>query len=201
MKILELNIKCQPKTYHAIPSTVTQPRHYQTIQQLPITFRKQFFRLIYSILILTSGCNRATDYQDLEQFIKQTKQIQPQTIPDLPNLQVAATADLNLKSLTNPFTPRISAANSLKPVTQHLPEPLETYSLDSLKMVGTLSENHKIWGIVMAPDNTTHSVKLGDYIGQNSGKIIAIYPNTIKILELMPQGTIYLAHESALTLK
>ncbi|MCG8324535.1 MAG: pilus assembly protein PilP, partial [Thiotrichales bacterium] len=58
-------------------------------------------------------------------------------------------------------------------------EELEGYELDSLKMVGTLDGLEDNWGIIESPDGTVHRVKVGNYMGQNIGKITNIFEDKI----------------------
>lgn len=53
-------------------------------------------------------------------------------------------------------------------------EPLEEFPLDTLRMVGILERNQERWGLVQTRDGTVHRLKVGNYIGQNYGKIVAI---------------------------
>jgi hypothetical protein len=67
-------------------------------------------------------------------------------------------------------------------------EALEAYPLDSLDMVGTIGAGGGLLGLVMAPDKVTYRVRPGNYLGQNDGKIVAIYDDRIEIVELVPDG-------------
>lgn len=67
-------------------------------------------------------------------------------------------------------------------------EELESYPLDGLRMMGTLEKDDQFWGIVRDPDAIIHRVQVGNYIGQNHGKITAITEDRIEILEIVPDG-------------
>lgn len=66
---------------------------------------------------------------------------------------------------------------------------LEQYPLDSLSLVGTLSGSNRIVALVRSPDGAVHQVKLGDYMGQNYGKVVAIDDQQIRLRELVPDGS------------
>ena len=51
---------------------------------------------------------------------------------------------------------------------------LEQFSLDTLKMVGTLKLGGQNYGLVQTKDGLVHRVVPGNYIGQTDGKIIDI---------------------------
>lgn len=68
-------------------------------------------------------------------------------------------------------------------------EPLESYPLDSLKMSGTIGVGSAVEGLVRDPDGVVHRVRVGNYVGQNYGRITAIDEDRIELVELVPNGT------------
>jgi type IV pilus assembly protein PilP len=64
-------------------------------------------------------------------------------------------------------------------------EPLEGYSLDSLRMVGTLEQYQTRWALIMTPDGMLHRVRPGNYLGRNDGKIIRIDPTELLLTEIV----------------
>jgi type IV pilus assembly protein PilP len=69
------------------------------------------------------------------------------------------------------------------PEEGHVQEELELFPLDALRMVGTLEQDEAIWGIVLDREGTVYRVKVGNYMGQNYGKIIAILEDRIELEE------------------
>lgn len=67
-------------------------------------------------------------------------------------------------------------------------EYLEQYPLSSYVMVGTLSKPNTSWGLVKDARGMVHAVKVGDYMGINSGLIVAITPDQIRLNETVPNG-------------
>lgn len=67
-------------------------------------------------------------------------------------------------------------------------EPLESYPLDAIKMVGSLSKKGQPYALLKA-DNLLHHVKVGDYIGQNFGKIIQITETEITLREIVQDAS------------
>mgnify|MGYP000335805444 CR=1 FL=1 len=68
-------------------------------------------------------------------------------------------------------------------------EELERFELDSLRMVGTLDNKDNNWGIVLDPDGVVHRVSVGNYLGQNIGKIINIYEDRIELREIVQDSS------------
>lgn len=64
-------------------------------------------------------------------------------------------------------------------------EELEEFELDSLRMVGTLSNEHENLAIIQDPNNVVHTVKVGNYIGRHIGKILDILENKVEIREII----------------
>lgn len=63
-------------------------------------------------------------------------------------------------------------------------ETLETFSLENLKYVGSLSKGNKVQGFVEA-ENHVYTVFPGNYIGQNYGRIQSITPDKLILTELI----------------
>ena len=72
----------------------------------------------------------------------------------------------------------------MQPDLNRRKEPLESYPLESLKMVGTLQQGKAVYALVKA-DNTVYRVKSGNYIGQNFGLISNIGDTEIKLKEIV----------------
>ena len=67
-------------------------------------------------------------------------------------------------------------------------EELEQFPLDSLSMVGTIEREATQWGLVTAPNGTLYRVRVGNYAGQNDGKITRIASSHIELTELVADG-------------
>lgn len=80
-------------------------------------------------------------------------------------------------------------------------EPLEAFALDQLEWVGLVETERGLWVLIRDPDGGLHRVTLGNYIGQDFGKIEAISQIQIKIAELrrLPDGNTWTGHENSLS--
>lgn len=79
--------------------------------------------------------------------------------------------------------PSIEHQTEAKKSEERTKELLELYSLDCLRVVGVIQTNAMIWGLIRDNAGNIHRVKVGDYLGQNEGKIENITQNGIEILE------------------
>jgi type IV pilus assembly protein PilP len=63
-------------------------------------------------------------------------------------------------------------------------EPLEAYPLDSMSMVGSVDRDRRRHALLRV-DNLLYQVKVGDYLGQNYGKITRIGETEIALREIV----------------
>jgi type IV pilus assembly protein PilP len=135
-----------------------------------------------------SGCSGRDG--DLDHFIDATRKepggrVEP--LPEIKPYEAYTYADQNLRS---PFVPGGSGgANAgLRPDSHRNREYLEQFSLDTLKMVGTLNLGGGHFGLVQTKDGRVHRVVVGEHVGTNDGKITDISPSKIALVEIIPDG-------------
>lgn len=63
-------------------------------------------------------------------------------------------------------------------------EPLEAYPVDSMSMVGSVVKQGRQYALLRV-DNLLYQVKVGDYLGQNYGKITKITETEIALREIV----------------
>lgn len=68
------------------------------------------------------------------------------------------------------------------------PEPLESYPLDSVTMVGSLMKQDMPFALLRV-DKLLYQVKLGDYLGRNYGKIVKISETEMSIREVVQDAS------------
>lgn len=147
--------------------------------------------LIVSTLVLSACADK--DVSDLEKEISAIKARPKQQIEPLPEIKVIQPFIFKPEGLRDPFKAieisdqEIDAATGgLRPDASRVKEELESYSLDSLRMVGTIDLDDHLWGLIKASDGTIHRVKVGNYMGKSYGKIIHIDEERIELVELVP---------------
>jgi len=67
-------------------------------------------------------------------------------------------------------------------------EPLEAFPLESIQMVGSLTQGRETFGLVKAGPNLFR-VRKGNYMGQNFGVITGIDESQISLQELVQEGS------------
>jgi type IV pilus assembly protein PilP len=148
--------------------------------------------LLLSLLVATAatlaGCSSGDD--DLQNFITETNKEAGGRVEPLPEVKAQPTftyADMNLRSPFMPTSPNASNPN-LRPDAHRNREFLEGFSLDTMKMVGSIQQGGTIFGLIQTKEGLVHRVVVGNYIGQNDGKITAITPAKIEVREIVPDG-------------
>jgi type IV pilus assembly protein PilP len=147
--------------------------------------------LLSLIVAAASGlaaCSSGDD--DLQSFINATNQeaggrVEP--LPEVKPYQTYVYADMNLRSPFMPTSPNAGNPN-LRPDAHRNREFLEQYSLDTMKMVGTIQQGGQMYGLVQTKDGLVHRVVTGNYVGTNDGKITAITTSKIDVREIVPDG-------------
>ena len=150
-----------------------------------------------------------SDMDDLDQYINEVKlrpggRIEP--LPEITPYEVFSyTADVQgLRSPFVPDSPQVAggpADGGTRPDETRSREFLESFPLDTLRMVGTMQLGDTNFGLVQTSDGLVHRVIPGNYMGQNDGRIIAIRDSEIELVEIISDGIGgYLERDAAVAL-
>ena len=161
-------------------------------------------RLTIQILFSVFLMSCSTTSGDVKKFIADTKKIQKSNIKPLPHLQEYEQISYSAMKFRDPFTLPVKKSGIVLKQPVHVThvesvkfqqkrpdydrprEYLESVSLDTLKMVGTIKKMGETWGLVVDRTGIIHRVKEGNYLGENSGKINKITEDSIDIDEMVP---------------
>ena len=155
--------------------------------------------LLLSVAVL-AGCGGSN--QDLYDFIEGVKQGEKPAVEPLPVLKPYEQFVYQASHLRDPFEDLLKrqqeerekaagsgkAGGSAAPDFNRRKEPLESFPIDALKMVGTLEDESSLWAIVLAPDATVNRVVVGNYIGKNHGKITKVTTTGVDVTEIVRDG-------------
>jgi type IV pilus assembly protein PilP len=149
--------------------------------------------LAFSVLVIalaTAGCSRGMS--DLEAYLAEVKARPGGRIEPLPEISTYETFRYDSRGVRSPFAPDApaigTAAGGIRPDTDRRREFLETFPLDTLSMVGTVQMGGRLYGLVQTTDKLVHRVVVGNYLGQNDGRIVSITNSEIQLLEIIPDG-------------
>ena len=155
--------------------------------------RKSLAAALIGVLALgISACSR--DMADLEAYIADVDARPGGRIEPLPVIRPYESFAYDAYDLRSPFTPDTplgpasQGQNGLRPDSLRTREYLEQFPLDTLHMVGTLTHEGHYYGLLQASDSLIHRVQVGNYAGQNDGRILEIDETEIQIIEIIPDG-------------
>ncbi|MEO1926641.1 MAG: pilus assembly protein PilP [Gammaproteobacteria bacterium] len=145
-----------------------------------------------------AGCVNS-DVSDLDRYINEVKARPNVPIKPLPEMKIIEPFVFEPEGLRDPFRPveklgdaeRLDNAplgSGIRPDFSRKKEKLEAYSLDALRMVGTLSINNVLWALVRASDGDIHRVRKGHHMGRNYGEVKHITDNQIELMEIVSDG-------------
>lgn len=142
------------------------------------------------VVSLVSACS--SDMDELERQIADIKSKPGERIDPLPEIKPYEAFSYQASSMRSPFVPsapvRSEVANAVRPDAKRTREFLEQFPLDTLRMVGTLQLNGRNYGLVQGKDGLVHRVLLGNYMGQNDGRVVGITATKISVIEIVPDG-------------
>lgn len=151
--------------------------------------------IILLALVLLAGCSN--DLTDLEAYVEKVRMREPAPIEPLPTIKpyvrfIYPSHENDPFSMANVAHENIveqQVVSSVKIDENRTPEFLESFPLDSLKMVGTVRQNNELWALIQIPGGTIHRVHRGNYLGLNRGKILKIEEARVNLLEIVDNGS------------
>ncbi len=148
---------------------------------------------------LAAGC-AGEEFGDLTEELNQlTKDLRGRVDP-LPQVKPYEPVPYTAEGQIDPFRPErieVAAAGRAAPSAlasvieeqrKRPPEPLEAFPLESIQMMGTITQAKETFGLVKAGPNL-YRVRKGNYMGQNFGVITEIDEAQISLKELVQDST------------
>ncbi|MCL2829657.1 MAG: pilus assembly protein PilP [Betaproteobacteria bacterium] len=145
--------------------------------------KKSFF-CIFLLSLPLMGCTDS-GHEDLEQWMNDsTKDIKGKVEP-LPEIKPYNPVVYSVSAAMDPFQPtkiRPETSGAGRPDQNRVPQPLESFSLETLKYIGFMKKDGIPVAIVQAGE-TLHQVFKDNYMGQNYGQITDITEKEIMLRE------------------
>ena len=158
-----------------------------------------FSRRVAAMVILLatlSGCSNSGEDELRQWMTEQRNQTKPQITP-IPEpkafvpqayLQEGSVDPFSNQKLTQALrrasTQAMANAALITPELNRRKEPLESFPLDSMVMVGSLNKGGQLVALVKV-DNLLYQVRPGNYLGQNYGRVTRITENQITLREIV----------------
>ena len=154
--------------------------------------RRAAMALAVCALAALSACGGEND--ELQQWMdQQRREVRPNVTPlsppkrfdPQPYEQAAAVEPFSTQKLTVALKQEARAPNSLYAgEVNRRKEPLEAYPLDSMVMVGSVARGGRPTALLRV-DKLLYQVKVGDYLGQNFGKVMTITETEVRVREVV----------------
>lgn len=146
---------------------------------------------IFALLLLLAGCG-GEEFQDLRDFVKNAGADMRGKVEPPPDIKPYEpfTYD-NDSNLPDPFKPRKPDARNTSHTGLNQPnldrpkEELEDFPLESLKMVGYLSQKGVGYAVIRSAEGKIYRIKAGNYIGLNFGQVVSVTETEVKIKEMV----------------
>ena len=147
------------------------------------------------VVVLLAACSE--NMNDLNSYIASVKARPADPIPPIPPVKTYTPYEYEGMIGRDPFRQSISeGSDDVRSTKGTGPRPdfgrhkeyLERYELDTLKMVGTFSNEESYWALVRDPEGVIHRVPVGNYIGKNHGKVVEITETQVDLSELISDG-------------
>lgn len=142
---------------------------------------------------LLCACGSEEQSELRQELAAMTKDLRGKVDP-LPQVKSFEPVPYKGESMVDPFVPsRIvvtqasaggGGGGGVQPDINRPKEPLESFPMESIQMVGTLSQNQDMYALVRAGANLFR-VKKGNYVGQNFGVITGIDEGQINVKEVV----------------
>ena len=150
--------------------------------------------LMVLVALGLAGCGGDTD--DLDKYVNEVKARPGGRIDPLPEITPYEifTYIADAEGVRSPFvpdTPQATAGRGVggaRPDLDRSREFLESFPLDTLRMVGTMYIGETTYALVRTADGLIHRVVPGNYMGQNDGRIIGITDSEIDMVEIISDG-------------
>ena len=169
--------------------------------------------VVGAISLSISGCIGGGDNDDLRKKIDDIKARPGGKIGAPPQLKPIEKVVYSMEGISDPFKVIVIGRGQDRKEeydpemdTRFCPDPdrsrevLEGYTLDSLAMVGVMSQEETTWVLIRSPEGTVHRLKTGEHMGQNSGKITSIDSTRVELVERVKTGKRCKLRDAVLTL-
>lgn len=150
---------------------------------------------LLSAVAITS-CSTSNPYADLDAFMAEVRAKPGGIIKPIPTLKAYQPFNYSASGLRSPFVRPVQvqevallqAGAEVVPDFNRQKEYLEDFSLDSLRMVGSIEMSEIQWALIRDSEGGVYRVKEGNYLGRNHGQIVELTENYVTLIEIVSNG-------------
>ena len=154
--------------------------------------------LLMTLLALLSlgGCSSGAGLGELDARLEEIKARPRGRIEPPPEFKPVASYAYAAHQLRSPFSPpveqqfiAVTEGRKVEPDMGRPKEYLERFSLDALKMVGTIARpGEPLQALISDPTGAVTRVRPGSYMGKNFGRVNEVAEAKVSLVEIVPDG-------------
>jgi type IV pilus assembly protein PilP len=144
--------------------------------------------LLLLVPITLFGC-ASDEHQDMKEWMREESKTMKGKVPPLPEIKPFPVVAYETEAMPQPFSPAKiitveAVADKTAPDRTRLPQPLESFPLEDLKVMGVITSGAVPYALIQTPaPNKPKHVRVGEYMGRSFGKITAITKDSIVVME------------------
>ncbi|MGY2340533.1 pilus assembly protein PilP [Pseudomonas sp. SDO5532_S415] len=152
------------------------------------------FSMVVASVVL-AGCGGSDDFSDLDAYMNEMRLRAPGKIEPTPTFRSYPTFTYNAANLRSPFSRQVRidlagqryGSRNVKPDPDRVRQYLEGFNIEQFEMVGTIANATGSFALLRGAGGV-HRLKVGDYLGRNDGRIVAISASQVDVVEIVPDG-------------
>lgn len=151
--------------------------------------------VLATAVLLLSACSNNDEMIELQNYVQSTVNRAPGPIEPIPAFSSYEPFQYSASSLRSPFDIPLDITqiirnqnNNVQPDENRPKEQLESYAINSLVMVGTISRSGTEWALILDESGLVSRATVGNYLGRNHGRIIEVTESQIELIEIVPTG-------------
>lgn len=142
-----------------------------------------------------TACDNSNDVGDLDAYLNEVRLRAPGKIEPTPTFRSYPTFTYSAANLRSPFFRQVRVdlagqkrgSRNVTPDLNRVKQYLEGFNIEQFEMVGTISNATGSFALLRGAGGV-HRLKVGDYLGRNDGRIVAISGSQVDVIEIVPDG-------------
>lgn len=161
------------------------------------------YLVVTGLCVALAACSGGQGYQDLDMFMKEARNEPQGKIEPLPEFKAYEAFTYSASDRRSPFEPPAEVVldeededddepeSQIQPNRNRPTEPLERFEIGDLTMVGSLqrADEGRLYALVRDAEGGIHRVTVGDYMGQNYGRVKRVTESRIQLREIVGDGS------------
>lgn len=151
--------------------------------------------LCLGLAVSLGGCTLRSGHSDLHAYIAEVESRPSGAIEPLPPLRTYDAYVYNVTAKRSPFDRPVevreivqSGDPKVQPDWSREKEYLESFGIDSLRMVGTLNQAGRFWALIRDGGGGINRVSVGNFMGRDHGRVVEITTTQVDLIEIVSDG-------------